>query len=262
MNRQKSQPSLNREQVRATKLAEMGAQLRQLREQQQIPLEQIAAKTMIRKSLLQAIEEGRIEKLPEPVYIHGFLLRFAEALGLDGVAFAKQFPVGSKWRSLQFSWWRYLPLPQIRPIHLYLFYIVLIVCSVKVLSGVMNTTAMRSQNPTTVQVNESDPGNGKTPAQPASATADASVSSPGNPNKSVRVGLTFQDASWVQIIADGKTEFEGTLPEGTQRTWEANQQLVVRAGNAGGVLFAVNDGQAKRMGAPGAVEEVVVPAEE
>jgi hypothetical protein len=45
-------------------------------------------------------------------------------------------------------------------------------------------------------------------------------------------------------VADGQTQFQGILPEGTKRTWEAKQELFVKAGNAGGVLMAVNDGQA------------------
>lgn len=274
MKKHKSKHILNLEQDRAQKLAEMGAELRRVREERSIALEEIAEKTMIRVSLLRAIEDGKIQKLPEPVYIQGFLLRFADALGLDGVAFAKDFPIASGWRSVSFSW-RYLPVPQLRPIHLYLVYIFLIICSVKGLSGVMNTTASSPANGEnspdraveSVQVNDQGKANQPGKLQQVAATAVSRSAQPAsgstdNSEKPVRVGLILKDQSWVQIIADGKTEFEGTLPEGTQRTWEAKQQLVVRAGNAGGVLVAVNDGQAKQMGEPGAVEEVVVPAQQ
>lgn len=76
------------------------------------------------------------------------------------------------------------------------------------------------------------------------------------PQKSVRVGLTMTSQSWVRVVVDGKTEFEGVLAEGTQRDWEANKQLVLRAGNAGGVMVSFNNGAAKRLGEPGSVEEV------
>lgn len=261
MKKPKHQHILNLDRLRAEKLTEMGAELRQMRQQQRLSLEEIAAKTMIRVSLLRAIEEGRIEKLPEPIYIQGFLLRYAETLGLDGVAFSRPFPIGSTWRKVNLSGW-YLPLPKVRPIHLYLLYIAVIICAVKGLSGVITTTARSPQEGNgakTAEVEQND----KASAGSQKALAAQPVSNrASNANKPLRVGLTFQDRSWVQIIADGKTEFEGVLPEGTQRTWEAKQQLVVRAGNAGGVLVAVNDGQAKRMGEPGAVEEVVVPAKQ
>jgi cytoskeleton protein RodZ len=72
-------------------LREIGAQLHQLREEQARPLEDIAAKTYIPLRLLRAIEEGREQPLPEPVFVQGFIRRYAEALGLDGMAIAKQF---------------------------------------------------------------------------------------------------------------------------------------------------------------------------
>ena len=67
-------------------------------------------------------------------------------------------------------------------------------------------------------------------------------------NKPVMVSITFKAESWMQIEVDGKTEFEGTLPTGTVRTWQADRKLVVVAGNAGGVMIAVNNGQAEQLG--------------
>jgi hypothetical protein len=64
------------------------------------------------------------------------------------------------------------------------------------------------------------------------------------------------------IEVDGKTEFEGTLEGGTERSWKAKDKVVVVAGNAGGVLVTVNNGEAKRLGEPGQVEEVVFKAED
>jgi hypothetical protein len=78
--------------------------------------------------------------------------------------------------------------------------------------------------------------------------------------KPVQVGVTLKSQSWIRVVADGKTEFEGVLPEGTQRTWVADKTLIVRAGNAGGVLVEFNDQTAKQMGAPGEVQEVTFAA--
>jgi cytoskeletal protein RodZ len=248
----------------SVKLAEMGAYLRQVRESQSMTLEQVAAKTMIRVSLLQAIEEGQLYKLPEPIYVQGFLLRYAEVLGLNGVEFAKTFPIISTWRKQKIAQWYYLPMPKFRPIHLYLIYILLIMGAVKGLSGFVETKAMQESNgqqpetAETVASSETTTPEEPTPPTTASQTLGASQS---NSNAPVRVGLIVQDSSWVQITADDKIEFEGTLQQGTERTWEAKQQLVVLAGNAGGILMAVNDEQAKLMGKPGVAEEVIVRAE-
>jgi len=63
------------------------------------------------------------------------------------------------------------------------------------------------------------------------------------------------------VVADGQTAFEGVLPPGANQQWAANQQLVVRAGDAGAVLLSFNDGKDERLGEPGAVEEVVFESE-
>ncbi|MGL5193737.1 MAG: helix-turn-helix domain-containing protein [Chroococcales cyanobacterium] len=261
MKKHKPKAILKQQQDPSVKLAEMGAYLRQVRESQSMTLEEVAAKTMIRVSLLRSIEEGQLYKLPEPIYVQGFLLRFAEALGLDGVEFAKTFPIISTWRKQKIAQWYYLPMPRVRPIHLYLIYILLIMGAVKGVSGLVETSAMQESNgqqPETAETVASSEPEEPTPPTTASQTLGASQS---NSNAPVRVGLIVQDSSWVQITADDKIEFEGTLQQGTERTWEAKEQLVILAGNAGGILMAVNDEQAKLMGKPGVAEEVIVRAE-
>ena len=74
-------------------LKEIGAYLRQIRQEVSIPIEEISAKTLIRLGMLKAIEEGQPDQLPEPVFVQGFIRRYADALGLDGVALAKTFPI-------------------------------------------------------------------------------------------------------------------------------------------------------------------------
>src|SRR5215211_3166611 len=89
------QPSLSLEQQRTEKLAELGAQLWALRQEQGLSLEQVVILTRIPQRLLQAIEEGNLNELPEPVYIQGFIRQFADALGLNGVEFSGTFPISS-----------------------------------------------------------------------------------------------------------------------------------------------------------------------
>ena len=257
-NHQKSEPLIKKQkeemeitEKQAIKLAEIGAQLRQKRLEQSITLEQIAVHTMIRVQMLKAIEEGKLEQLPEPVYIQGLLLRYANALGLDGRAIAQDFPLHQKRFNLKKFWFNlpdYLPLLKLRPLHLYIVYLVAIGWAVQTLSQHLNSTATQTAN--------QELENKAAVLAATHQTAPASVAATqAEDNKRVRVGLTLKDTSWLLIEADGKTEFEGTLPSGTERTWEANEKLVVLAGNAGGVLLAVNNGQAEQMGAPGEVIE-------
>lgn len=72
-------------------LREVVAHLRQVREERSIRIDELAAYTRIRPVFLQALEEGRFEELPEPVYVQGFVRHYGDAIGLDGTALAQDF---------------------------------------------------------------------------------------------------------------------------------------------------------------------------
>lgn len=253
MNKQTLQ--INRDQ--AERLTEMGLQLCKLRQQQEISLEEIASKTRIQPRLLLAIEQGRIDNLPESVYIQSFIRQYADAIGLDGVKFASTFPTLYKLPDHRSSW-RSLPGAQLRPVHLYLLYLLLIISAVNGLSYFLNRSM--GQPELANAETKMQPATPVGPINPLQNVAKATVA-PKQPGaqKAVRVGMMLTAQSWVRVVADGKTEFEGVLSEGTQRAWVANQQVVVRAGNAGGVMVSFNDGQSKKLGEPGAIEEMAFP---
>jgi hypothetical protein len=73
--------------------------------------------------------------------------------------------------------------------------------------------------------------------------------------KPVELDMKLTAQSWLEVEVDGKVKLAEVLPEGTERTWTADKQIRVRAGNAGGVLVAHNGGKPVQLGAPGAVEE-------
>lgn len=254
-----------RQQEQLERLMQIGGYLREVREDRGWSLEEVAERTLIQSRLLRALEEGKIQQLPEPVYIQGFIRRYAEVLGLDSSAIAEAFPATSTIKQATPSWG--LSPAQLRPVHLYIAYITLIVASVSWLSHLMS----RSTPPATPQINSvlsapASPGNAARPARSPSAAGSATPkaqASPASPRQSsnsanqqpVQVDIRLKAQSWVEVEADGKVTVAEVLPEGTERTLTANSQLRIRAGNAGGVLLAYNGGEVEQMGAPGAVEE-------
>ena len=76
-------------------LQEISRCLLQARQEKSIRIEEVAAKTHIRLSFLKALDAGHFEELPEPVYVQGFLRRYADVLGLDGTALANSFTVNA-----------------------------------------------------------------------------------------------------------------------------------------------------------------------
>ncbi len=261
---------LSNEQVEL--LSAIGAYLRDLRLHQKLSLEDVATSTHIPLRILTAIEEGNRNQLPEPVYVQGFIRRYADAIGVDGHEFANAFPTDVRDRSAKPSWKGSIEA-QLRPIHLYALYTLLVVGAVSGLSYMLNRSSdsasryakppQQTGQPLAQTSGEfyGPPAPGtvsKSPIKTASVAPSSSNPSSSNPssNKAVRVNLEVKgQQSWLRIVVDGKTDFEGVLPQGTQRSWVADKQLTVRAGDAGAVVISHNDGQPELMGKPGDVEE-------
>lgn len=256
------QPQLSLEDQRAEKLAEMGAQLWAARQEKGLSLEEMVALTKIPRRLLQAIEEGNLNDLPEPIYIQGLIRQFADAVGFNGVEFASQFPVAFQAvNTPTVTPTQSMSMGLLRPVHLYLLYIFLIICSVSSLSHVLNNAALRANGSDPKQNNqEALVKNQPTQSQQSTTVPVSDRLIDNKDNQSVQIGVTLKASSWIRVVADGKTEFEGILPEGAHRVWKAQEQLTVKTNNAGGVLMSVNQQAAKQMGEFGKEEEIKIAA--
>jgi cytoskeleton protein RodZ len=118
----------------SSKLAEIGAQLKQTRELKLMSLHQVTAKTLIPERHLRAIEEGNLDSLPEPIYIQGFIRKYGDAVGLGGLA--EDFPVSNHETTLKN--WSSSPAAELRPLHLYALYILIIAGAVGALASFLN----------------------------------------------------------------------------------------------------------------------------
>lgn len=246
-------------------LKAIGSKLSHEREARSVSLETVATKTYIPLRLLNAIEAGRMDLLPEPVFVQGFIRRYADTLGLDGAALSKEFAVESPVPIYEAE----PPKPDVetldpvseRPLWLY------------ILGGAIGLGALGlivanliSPKPTKPPTPKSVSANSLTPQKaPSKAVATPSSQPSASPNSSaspvaaapVAVKLNVTDDSWAEIVVDGKVAFDGTLQKGTQKTWGGQKQVVITLGNAGGVLVSYNNGAAKPLGALGDIVQNV-----
>lgn len=232
-----------------TQLVELGKLLQTARQDQGYTLEAMASKTLIRASLLTAIEQGNLDGLPEPVYVRGLLRRYGDALNLDGETLSSQFfaPPQPQVRS-----WKDSPAAQLRPLHLYAAYFVVLMAAVSGLSYLLKQTA-----PETTMLPPLDPLNSvETPTAPATPAIPEAAPEVTESNATIAVKTTLTAQSWMRVTTDGSTTFEGILQPGESRLWTADQALTIRAGNAGAVVISYNNQQAEPLGQPGMVKEV------
>lgn len=112
-------------QQREERLREIGVELRKARQVRSLSLQQLHSQTLVPLHHLESLEKGQVEKLPEDIYIRGFIRRLGNALGLDGNAMANSLPVPDASKTMLPSW----SLPEtemvgfdLRPVHLYVGY--------------------------------------------------------------------------------------------------------------------------------------------
>ncbi|HGE69523.1 TPA: helix-turn-helix domain-containing protein [Candidatus Poribacteria bacterium] len=72
-------------------MASVGEQLKQVREDKNISLDDVANATKISKRYLQAIEEGNYGLLPAQAYVKGCIYNYARYLGLDPKSMVEQY---------------------------------------------------------------------------------------------------------------------------------------------------------------------------
>jgi cytoskeletal protein RodZ len=242
------------------KLKEIGESLHRTRVEQNMTLETIVAQTLISKRVIVAIERGNLQELPEPFYIKALLDKYAKAVGYTGVLDYEE-PKQEEPKTLSNTQANNPKKPsfQLRSRHLYLIYLFLVIIAVRAIASfVENPLVVDNQIPEEeITLDTEPPINDETPTTVSSASPSQFVSqSNSNNSESVVVDITLKDRCWLKVMVDGKVEFEGTLPQGTQRSWTGKKQIDIIAGNAGGVVVTYNHGQEELLGKPGQVEEV------
>ncbi len=273
------------------KLTQIGAHLRQRRLELDVPLEDISNRTKIRKYILEAIEEAQVEELPQAVYLPGFIRHYGNALKLNGQELADAFskvpatPEASENLTPELS----VPVApaskiastnrsaNLKPA---LAILPLLLLTVGAIGGglffwqrqsaqnLVNTDSEPNEpegetRPRVVEgtiKKEAAPPKVKPSAIPTPETEASPAPLTASATEALAVKVSLEGSSWMQVKIDGKTEFEGILKEGDEKVWKADKELIIRSGNAGVVKVAQGGQPAKPLGQPGAVEEVILTA--
>lgn len=139
--------------ARTERLRQIGQELRTRRQAKFLSLQQLHQHTLVPLPHLEALENGQIERLPEDIYVRGFVRRLGDTLGLNGTQLAASIPTPDPVKSIVPSWQQVQPSTgfNLRTGHLYFGYAALI-------AGAVSGLSLLSSNP-----------NSQTPPQPDSA---------------------------------------------------------------------------------------------
>ena len=269
-----------------------GEELRRERIIRDVSLEEISAATKISIRLLTALESSDVSRLPAPVYSRGFIRAYAKYLGLDpdeminaylaDVAPEKKRDVadGGKGR-LRSRFLRgrraagtivvsvtgillilgLIVKPQRRPASTE-------VVPPREVAPVSFRNVAVSPGPSTAMQPETAPSplpsemaesleKADASLEPVSARQDSLARTGG-----VKMILEFDQDSWTQVYADGRSIFSGLIKKGTRREFDAREGFRLTLGNAGGVRVTVDGRALEPLGQAGqVVRNLPLPAD-
>ncbi|MEA3336855.1 MAG: DUF4115 domain-containing protein [Chloroflexota bacterium] len=102
-------------------------------------------------------------------------------------------------------------------------------------------------------------GNNPT-AEPEETVAGETPTPPGEAIELSGDGLTLAveatQRSWIRVITDGTIRYEGILEKGDQNSWQGQETIVLRTGNAAGLMATLNERLLDRLGGRGEVVQM------
>lgn len=230
----------------------IGQVLREERERRKLSLDDVYEATKITTSNLSAIEEDRFDVFPNRVYARAFLRDYANYLGINSADLLMKYE----------SVWNYKQEPESAPVvkksglrvlgYVSLLLVIMGGLAVAVIMGwghrpgqeVIQKPKVERQAKPQKEVAELPRTN---PLLHTKAEEEAvKVEKTPEPEKApvvpdkLALSVTAVDNVWVRIISDGKKVFEGIMPAGSAKSFEAAKNMTIRAGKAGAVKLKLN----------------------
>jgi len=239
----------------------VGELLRGEREKKGLSIKEIENAISIRSFYINAIEEGNYNLVPGEVYLKGFIRNYSNYLGLNGQEIVDLYRQSQR------------PIPPVTlavaPDHVetpvtelespikndnhsnkWLIIGLLSVCVAGSAWWLLASPkpATEPQANKQLQQNPASPPSQPLPIQSVVPTIPAQT-------KPVVIKATYTEQCWTSVTADDKAIYEGTPQSGEIITWEAQKNITITAGNAGGIDIISNGQSVGKLGAKG---EVVV----
>jgi cytoskeleton protein RodZ len=270
---------------------EIGRLLEHKRKERGLTLEEVEQATKIRKRYLTGLEHDNYAILPDAVYARGFLKTYANYLGLDGEALSRQLK--SSTRTRREHGIDYNPRPEsdfeqpliapsgLRGAHkrrVSTSAIVTLLVAVFALAAFIGTLYFVGRG---VQVSrEGSPPAGETPPRQeqqnvaggeqgseAGSAKEGAVGSEGtagdenpavanqsDPPDTLRVLVSVRERpSWILIRTDGTAAYKQVAQPGFSETFEAENRLFIKSGDAGAVRVEINGQDAGALGGAGEI---------
>lgn len=242
----------------------LGDILREEREKQGLTVKDVETGTSIRALYISAIEENNYDVLPGEVYLKGFIKTYADFLKLDGSELVKLYKkqqsdlkkdqdvlVEETLNEVNFE---KQPILEPRSLEKTKFKKNLFIgfATLLVIGGV----AYWGFGLDSEQVDKKAPVVDKqvnVKSEKATDKVEKVETTTVKQMKGVAITAKYTGDCWTQIEADNKTIYEGTAKNGDVLSWQADNAIVVKVGNAGAVEINYNGKNEGKLGSNGDV---------
>lgn len=204
----------------------IGLTLQQARQKKKLKLETISKKTKISIKYLKALEAEDWDAFPAPAYAQAFLRSYADFLNLDSEKLVREYKKYLEITSEVPATKRLIP-KGIRPKRLTILPIAISIMLLIVWGGWFLFFRPPSPPPVVEVVEEK-----KAP---------------------LILSATVIEEVWVSVAIDEGEEIQELLQAGDFRTWEAEESLKIKVGNAGGIELELNGEPLEPLGERGQV---------
>ena len=241
-------------------MATFGENLRRERELRGVSLHEIAEATKISVRLLQAIEQDRIEILPDGIFRRAFVRQYAKYVGLDADRIVAEFlyTQGNETEAGPTKVRRFVIPPGTLPIAAGLSLLVWLAFPWNGAWRRDEPAPSAASMPVSIPHEHVYPPAATPEPIPVAATEGGPSVSVQSKDSGLVLTLSAKQDCWVSVSADGAPVLDRVLSAGETQTLEAHGEIVLSVGNAGGLSFRVNDRPGVPLGKSGEVKKNIV----
>ncbi len=240
----------------------LGSLLAQARKDAGLSLEQLAARTNIRMTVLQEIERDNFKNCGGETYARGHIRNISVILGVDPLLFLSLYEQEQSAisKSIQELLVENNVMRKSENSHKVSWKILIVISLTSLAIVAVAQIIISNRSDSKVSIAQPKPSKSVvatlSPSESASSSASPTATNATTTVETVEVKISATRAkSWL-FVSDsaGRTLFSGQLSLGNSKTFNAEAQINIRVGNAGGVDLVVNG---KNLGAIGSNGQVV-----
>jgi cytoskeletal protein RodZ len=238
-------------------MGSFGDNLRRERELRGVSLREISDSTKIAMRFLEALEGGRVDVLPGGLFPRAFVRQYASYVGLDPDRAVADFLADHGQQPEPETHQRSPVSPGSRswlsPGALFFAAVALVAAFLLLRRPGEESERRTAETATPAPVTAAPTVLPTDRVYPPPVTAPHQLA-----RDTLVLTMTAEQSCWVEVRADGETVINRVLAEGESETLEAQGEIVLSVGNAGGLAIRVNDQPALPLGARGEVRKNIV----